>query len=71
MPATLRRQADRGVADALRYGRAVELDSMSAAERRVVHLYLQERPEVETHSEGDEPYRCIVITPVGRGSGAS
>jgi spoIIIJ-associated protein len=63
----LRRQADRGVADALRYGRAVELDSMSAAERRVVHLYLEERPEVETHSEGDEPYRCIVITPIGKG----
>jgi spoIIIJ-associated protein len=66
----LRRQADRGVADALRYGRAVELDSMSAGERRVVHVYLQERPEVETHSEGDEPYRCIVITPVGRGARA-
>jgi spoIIIJ-associated protein len=66
----LRRQADRGVADALRYGRAVELDAMSAGERRVVHLYLQERPEVETHSEGDEPYRCIVITPVGRHASA-
>ena len=66
----LRRQADRGVADAVRYGRAVELDAMSAGERRVVHVYLKEKPEVETHSEGDEPYRCIVITPVGRGSGA-
>jgi spoIIIJ-associated protein len=68
--AALRRQADRGVADALRYGRAVELDAMSASERRVVHLYLQDRPEVETHSEGDEPYRCIVITPVRGGAGA-
>jgi spoIIIJ-associated protein len=67
--AALKRQADRGVADALRYGRAVELDAMSAAERRVVHVYLQDRPEVETHSEGDEPYRCIVITPVRRGTG--
>jgi spoIIIJ-associated protein len=65
--AALRRQADRGVADALRYGRPVELDSMSAGERRVVHVFLRGRPEVETHSEGDEPYRCIVITPVGRG----
>jgi spoIIIJ-associated protein len=67
--AALRRQADRGVADALRYGRAVELDAMSASERRVVHVYLQDRPEVETHSEGDEPFRCIVITPIGRGAG--
>ena len=50
---------------------AVELDSMTAQERRVVHLYLRERPEVETHSEGDDPFRRIVITPVrltgGRG----
>jgi spoIIIJ-associated protein len=60
----LHRQADRAVADALRYGRAIELDSMSAAERKVVHLYLQEHVEVETHSEGDEPFRRIVITPI-------
>jgi spoIIIJ-associated protein len=60
----LGRQADRGAADALRYGRPVELDSMSAQERRVVHGYLKDRPDVETHSEGDEPFRRIVITPV-------
>jgi spoIIIJ-associated protein len=59
----LRRQADRGVADALRYGRAVELDSMGAVDRKVVHVYLQDRADVQTHSEGDEPFRRIVITP--------
>ena len=62
--AALRRHADRGAADALRYGRPVELDSMGAQERRVVHGYLKERPDVDTHSEGDEPFRRIVITPV-------
>jgi spoIIIJ-associated protein len=62
--ATLRRHADRGAADALRYGRPVELDSMGAQERRVVHTYLKDRPEVDTHSEGDEPFRRIVITPL-------
>jgi spoIIIJ-associated protein len=62
--AMLHRQADRGVADALRYGRAVELDSMGAAERKVVHLYLKDRTDVDTHSEGDEPFRRIVITPL-------
>jgi spoIIIJ-associated protein len=62
--ASVRRQADRGVADAVRFGRAVELDSMTAQERRVVHLYLRERPEVETHSEGDDPFRRVVITPL-------
>jgi spoIIIJ-associated protein len=60
----LQRQADRAVADALRFGRAIELDSMSAPERKVVHLYLQDRSDVETHSEGDEPFRRIVITPI-------
>jgi spoIIIJ-associated protein len=61
--AAVRRQADRGAADAARYGRAVELDSMPAFERKVVHTYLEERADVETHSEGDEPFRRIVITP--------
>lgn len=62
--AALRRQADRGVADAMRFGRPVELDSMGSQERRVVHNYLKDRPEVETHSEGDDPFRRIVITPL-------
>ena len=60
----LERQADRGAADAVRFGRAVELDSMGAQERKVVHNYLADQPGVETHSEGDEPFRRIVITPV-------
>lgn len=60
----LHRQADRGVADALRYGRAIELDSMGSQERKVVHNYLKDRPDVDTHSEGDEPFRRIVITPL-------
>jgi spoIIIJ-associated protein len=61
--AALHRQAERGVADAVRYGRPIELDSMSAQERRTVHVYLRDRHEVETHSEGDDPFRRIVITP--------
>jgi spoIIIJ-associated protein len=63
----LERQADRGASDALRFGRPVELDTMSAQERKIVHNYLAEQPSVETHSEGDEPFRRIVITPVGQG----
>jgi spoIIIJ-associated protein len=61
---TLRRQADRAVADALDFGRAVELEPMSPHERKVVHTYLAERADVETHSEGDEPDRRLVVTPV-------
>jgi spoIIIJ-associated protein len=62
--ATVTRQAERGAADAKRYGRAVELDAMPAFERKLVHTYLDGRADVETHSEGDEPFRRIVITPV-------
>ena len=60
----LHRTADRAIADALRYGRPVELEPMRALERKVVHLYLSERADVETHSEGDEPDRRLVVTPV-------
>jgi spoIIIJ-associated protein len=61
----LRRAADRAVSEALDFGRAVELEPMSAAERRVVHTYLRDRTDVQTHSEGDEPDRRLVVTPVG------
>ncbi|MDQ3587986.1 MAG: KH domain-containing protein, partial [Actinomycetota bacterium] len=51
--AVLHRAADRAVTEALDFGRSVELEPMRPAERKVVHLYLRERTEVETHSEGD------------------
>jgi spoIIIJ-associated protein len=62
--AALRRMADRAAAEALRYDRAVELEPMRAAERKIVHLYLRERTDVETHSEGDEPDRRLVVSPL-------
>ncbi|HEY8303963.1 MAG TPA: R3H domain-containing nucleic acid-binding protein [Solirubrobacteraceae bacterium] len=49
--------------DALRSGEAVELDPMPASERRMVHEYLRERGGVETHSEGEEPERYLVVQP--------
>src|SRR3954470_20972775 len=67
--AALQRAADQAVEDALSYGRAVELEPMSAAERRIVHTYLRDRTEVATHSEGDEPERRLVVSPVRSGSG--
>ncbi len=65
--AALHRAADRAVTEALDFGRAVELEPMRPAERKVVHLYLRERTEVETHSEGDEPERRLVVTPLRAG----
>jgi spoIIIJ-associated protein len=65
--AALRRSADRAVSDALSFGRPVELEPMRPAERKVVHLYLRDRTDIETHSEGDEPDRRLVVTPVRGG----
>ncbi len=50
--------------ESLRSGEAVKLDPMPASERRIVHEYLRERDDVETHSEGDEPERYLVVEPV-------
>ena len=43
--------------------RAVSLEPMNPYERRVIHSALQDDKYVETHSEGEEPYRYVVITP--------
>ena len=66
----LHRMADRAAAEALRFDRPVELEPMRPGERKIVHLYLRERTDVETHSEGDEPERRLVVTPL-RVSGGS
>jgi spoIIIJ-associated protein len=61
----LHRQADEAADEAVRTARAVRLDAMSAAERRLVHEHLRDRGDVGTHSEGDEPHRHLVVTPSG------
>jgi len=60
----LTKEADQAAIDVEQYGRAVALDAMTASERKVVHEYLRERGGVQTHSEGDEPDRHLVISPL-------
>lgn len=43
--------------------RPVSLEPMNPYERRVIHSALQGDRYVTTHSEGDEPYRKVVVTP--------
>ncbi len=59
----LRAEADRVADLVLSEGREVALRPMPAAERRFLHEYLRERGDVETHSEGDEPRRRLVVSP--------
>lgn len=57
-------RADRAAEKAASTGNEVELDPMSARERRIVHEHLKARPEVETFSSGDEPHRRVVVAPL-------
>jgi len=61
---TLEGRADRAAEQALSGNHAVEMDPMSAQERRVVHERLKDRAGVETYSEGDEPRRCVIVAPL-------
>lgn len=45
-----------------RIHRPIYLEPMNPYERRVIHATLQKDKYVETHSEGEEPYRKVVIT---------
>jgi spoIIIJ-associated protein len=44
-------------------GERVELEEMSAPERKIVHLRLEDEPGVTTESEGVEPHRYVVVLP--------
>lgn len=46
-----------------RQGRPVELRPMTSFERKAVHVALRNDPRVNTASEGDEPYRQVVVHP--------
>ena len=62
--ATLEALANRSAERAISSARSVELDPMTAVERKVVHLALKETAGVVTRSEGTEPNRFVVIDPV-------
>lgn len=60
---TLRNLAERLAERAKTERRKTVLEPMSALERRIVHLALANDQDVETRSEGEEPYRRVVIVP--------
>lgn len=51
-------------AKARKTGRAMKMNPMNAYERRLVHLALRGDDSITTHSEGVDPERYVVITPV-------
>jgi spoIIIJ-associated protein len=67
--ATLASIAQRSAERALQLGGPVELEPMTAVERKVVHLALRDYPGVDTTSEGTEPNRFVVVAPAGSTNG--
>ena len=62
--ASLSALAQRSAEQAVSSAGSVELEPMTAVERKVVHLCLKDFPGVATRSEGTEPNRFVVIDPV-------
>ena len=59
---TLIRLANRMANRAVKTGRKVSMEPMNPYERRIIHSALQANQAVDTHSEGEEPNRHVVIT---------
>jgi len=51
---------------AIRTGKPVAADAMSAADRRVIHVALADAEGVTTHSEGEGIYRHLVVVPTAK-----
>ncbi|HEX9351445.1 MAG TPA: RNA-binding cell elongation regulator Jag/EloR [Gaiellaceae bacterium] len=63
--AALESLAVRSAEEAVATHSPIELEPMTAVERKTVHLRLKEFDGVETGSEGTEPNRFVVISPTG------
>ncbi|WP_210471445.1 RNA-binding cell elongation regulator Jag/EloR [Sporosarcina sp. 6E9] len=61
---SLEQLAERMADRAVRTGRKVQLEPMPAYERKVIHHSLSSRLDIETYSEGSDPYRYLVIEPI-------
>ena len=59
---TLENLANNIAAKVRRTRKPVFLEPMNPYERRIIHSALQNNPYVSTHSEGEEPYRKVVVT---------
>lgn len=59
----IQRLADRTAEKVKRTGQPVFLEPMPAFERKQIHAALSKDEHVKTHSEGEEPYRYLVVEP--------
>lgn len=59
---TLRQLAFKLAEKAKRKRGDIVLEPMNSHERRIIHTALQENPNVNTYSEGEDPYRKVIIS---------
>lgn len=59
---TLNRLAKRLAEKVSKTGKKVELEPMNPYERRIIHSALQNYEDVTTYSEGEEPFRKVIIS---------
>lgn len=62
---TLRQLADKMKRRAIETGRKVMLDPMPPHERRIIHLAVKDDSRVKSYSEGEEPFRKVMIETTG------
>jgi len=58
---TLRRLALKVASKVKASGKYLKLEPMNPYERKIIHASLQEDPSIDTYSEGDEPFRRVVV----------
>lgn len=58
---TLKRLALRVASNVKNTGKCIKLEPMNPYERRIIHSTLQDDDEIKTYSEGNEPYRRVII----------
>lgn len=63
---TLIALAKRTADKALKINKPIKLDNMSAYERKIIHTALQDYENITTQSEGEEPFRHLVVIPTKR-----
>lgn len=58
---TLQRLAGKMAGRVKRSGKYIKLEPMNPYERRIIHSSLQNDPYISTYSEGEEPYRRVIV----------
>ena len=58
---TLEQLANRLAAKVVKTKKYVRLEPMNPYERKIIHATLQKNPNIITRSEGEEPYRRVII----------